>query len=87
MSKERAYMPGDTLGSLKLAHEIGAFIFTEDDPEPADVILVCGSASTEPAKRAAQLYHDGFSRYVLPTGRFGERFSDFRAEIKKTNGN
>ncbi len=59
------------------------FIFVEDEPAPADVILVCGSARTEPARRAAALYRQGFSARVLPTGRFGERYADLREEMRR----
>ena len=59
------------------------FLFIEDEPEPADVIVVCGSARIEPAKRAGELYHAGFSRRILPTGRYGERYADLREEMRR----
>ena len=46
------------------------FIFTEDQPEPADIIFIPGSAWPELALRAAGLWHRGFSPLILPSGRF-----------------
>lgn len=71
----------------QFVESIADFVFVEDAPEQADVILVCGSARTEPAKRAAELYLAGYSRYVLPTGRYGERYADFRSEMRKVAEN
>lgn len=64
-----------------LTDSITEFIFAEDAPQKADVILVCGSARLEPARRAAELYREGYAPYVLATGRYGERYSDFRTEM------
>ncbi|MBR5116008.1 MAG: YdcF family protein, partial [Lachnospiraceae bacterium] len=63
--------------------DIADFIFLEDEPEQADLILVCGSARIEPAKRAAKLYHAGYAGRILPTGRFGEQFADLGAQMRK----
>ena len=46
------------------------FIFTEDQPEPPDIIFIPGSAWPELALRAAGLWHRGFSPLILPSGRF-----------------
>ncbi len=64
-------------------YEITEFIFREDAPAKADVILVCGSARPEPAVRAAALYREGYAPYVLPTGRFGSAFADLKEEQER----
>ncbi|MCR4763277.1 MAG: YdcF family protein [Lachnospiraceae bacterium] len=63
------------------------FIFVDDAPEQADVILICGSSRKAPAIRAAALYHEGWSDRILPTGRFGHNFPDFRAEMRRLSEN
>ena len=66
-----------------LLEAVTDFIFPEDEPEKADLILVCGSARLEPARRGAQLFKEGYSRYIMPTGRFGERYRGFRDEMER----
>ncbi len=46
------------------------FIFVQDKPERADVILVPGSRTVEHALRAAEIYRAGYAPYVLPSGRY-----------------
>ncbi len=67
----------------ELLQDIANFIFLEDAPAQADLILVCGSARIAPVKRAAELYHAGFADRILPTGRFGQAFPDLTAQLKK----
>ncbi|MBQ3791413.1 MAG: YdcF family protein [Lachnospiraceae bacterium] len=67
--------------------DIANFIFLEDQPEQADLIMVCGSARIEPARRAAELYHAGFATRVLPTGRYGEQSADLKAQMRKLAAN
>lgn len=48
--------------------EVTDFLFLQGDPEPADLILVFGSARPEKAERAAQLYRDGHAPRLLCVG-------------------
>lgn len=55
------------------------FIFVEDKPERADVILVPGGNYPESARRAAALFARGYAPWVLPSGRYSKpegRFQD-----------
>lgn len=76
-----------TAGAEDFIRAVTEFIFVEDAPERADVILIPGSRKTEHAIRAAELYCAGYAPYVLPSGRystvngcFGEIPERYRAE-------
>ena len=51
---------------------VSDFIFAEDPPEKADIILLPGSFHEEHVLRAAELYHDGFAQLILPSGRYAK---------------
>ncbi len=76
-----------TAGAEGFIRAVTEFIFVQDAPEKADVILIPGSRKTEHAIRAAELYRAGYAPYVLPSGRystvkgcFGEIPERYRAE-------
>ena len=76
-----------TAGAEDFIRAVTEFIFVQDAPEKADVILIPGSRKTEHAIRAAELYRAGYAPYVLPSGRystvkgcFGEIPERYRAE-------
>ena len=43
------------------------FIFMSDIPQKSDVILVPGTAHAQITEKAAQLYHQGYAPYILPS--------------------
>lgn len=62
---------------MGIIEDITRFLFVEDPPEKADVIMVVGSSCPELAERAAELWKAGFAPFVLigggvsvKTGRF-----------------
>ncbi|MGN0746109.1 MAG: YdcF family protein [Aristaeellaceae bacterium] len=59
-----------TLGAEGFVRAVSDFVFVEDAPAPSDVILIPGNSSPVHALRAAELYHQGMARYLLPSGRF-----------------
>ena len=68
---------------MGLVSLVTRYLFIENAPEKADVILVPGCPFPEPMERAARLYHDGFSKLLLPSGncwifhkRGGERLTE-----------
>ena len=76
-----------TAGAEGFIRAVTEFIFVQDAPEKADVIFVPGAARPEHALKAAELYHQGYAPYVLPSGRystvkgcFGEIPERYRAE-------
>lgn len=48
------------------------FIFAEDPPEKADIIFIPGSGIPDLARRAAQLYLEGYAPRILPSGRYAK---------------
>lgn len=69
--------------SNRILNDITNFIFVEDGPIQADVIFIAGSASPEPAERAAELYRQGYSPYLLPAGRFSYKRGRFEGPETK----
>ncbi len=49
---------------------ITEFVFAEDALEPADLITAVGSTHPEIPLKAADLYHNGYARQILVTGRY-----------------
>lgn len=50
--------------------DIGKFIFMEEPPQPADLLLIPGGAYPCVGERAAQLYRQGYAPLLLPSGRY-----------------
>ena len=46
------------------------FIFMEDTPQEADVIFIPGSGYGELAIHAAELYHQGFAKKIVASGKY-----------------
>lgn len=67
-----------TAGAERYIRAVTDFIFVEDAPEQADVILIPGSRKTEHAIHAAELYRAGYAPYVLPSGRYATTYGCFR---------
>ena len=59
-----------TMGAAGFVRAVSDFVFVEDAPAPSDVILIPGNSSPVHALRAAELYHQGMARYLLPSGRY-----------------
>ncbi len=58
---------------LKTINAITKFIFIEDKPSKADLIIVPGSSHAGLAKKASELYLNGFARKVLFTGGYNPK--------------
>lgn len=61
--------------------ELTDFIFVQDEPQAADIIFVPGNGHAAPSERAAQLYAEGLSPYVLPSGRYAIGLRKFAGQI------
>ena len=57
---------------MKFLIDITEFIFLEDLPEKADLIIVPGNTWPQPAWRAAALYHEGMAPYIVVSGRYSK---------------
>ena len=56
---------------------ITEFIFVENEPARSDIIFVPGGNYPDAARKAAKLYQEGYSDYILPSGRFSIRTGHF----------
>ena len=54
----------------KFLRQITDFIFVENPPKRADLILIPGSGYPQIAEEAARLYKDGYAPLILPSGRY-----------------
>ncbi len=70
----REYPPG----AEAFIRGVNAFVFLEDEPFQADVILTPGNANPCHAIRAAALYRQGYAPWVLPSGRYTKEVGGFR---------
>ena len=65
------------------------FIFVEQEPKTADIIFVPGSGFPQIAEKAAELYGEGFSSLVLPSGKYSilqGKFGGVRAKEEEYDG-
>ena len=49
---------------------ITEFVFVEDPPENADIIFLPGGEYPQGAEYAAQLFHQGLSPFIIPSGKY-----------------
>lgn len=52
----------------RIIADISDYIFVSDGPERADAIFLPGSSYAEQPEYAAQLYREGYSRWLIPSG-------------------
>ena len=62
---------------------ISKFIFIENPPEKADIIFIPGGSSPELSEHAAYLYKQGFSKLILPSGKFPKHTGFFSGTLSK----
>lgn len=62
---------------MKFLRDITEFIFLEDLPKQADIIIVPGNTWPQPARRAAALYQAGMAPYIVVSGRYSKGRSAF----------
>lgn len=65
---------------LAFLEEMSRFIFLEDVPQKADVILIPGSNQGALADTAAKLWREGWAPYVLPSGKYSKITGKFAGE-------
>ena len=62
---------------------ISDFIFVKDEPLPADVIFVPGNGYPHMAEAAADLWKQGYGKWILPSGRYTVTLGHFVGVQKK----
>lgn len=57
---------------MGFVEDITDFIFVEDKPERADLLLIPGGDQGALAVTVARLYREGYAPYILPSGRYSK---------------
>jgi uncharacterized SAM-binding protein YcdF (DUF218 family) len=57
--------------------DITDFIFIRDELSPADAIFIPGNWSVELPEMAAELYHQGLARFIVPSGKHSIKLGYF----------
>ncbi len=52
----------------RIITDISNYIFVSDQPEKADAIFLPGGSHPEQPEYAAELYHKGFAKWLIPSG-------------------
>jgi len=52
----------------KIISDISDYIFVSDEPEKVDAIFLPGGSHPELPEYAAELYHKGYARWLIPAG-------------------
>ena len=68
---------------ISLTDDLTRQIFVEDRPEKADVIFIPGNGYPQMAERAAELYHQGFAPYILPSGKYSVTVGRFGGVLRE----
>lgn len=61
----------------RILEDITRFVFVDDPPEPADIILLPGGSHPEQAECAAALYGQGLAPLIMPSGRYSVKHGRF----------
>jgi uncharacterized SAM-binding protein YcdF (DUF218 family) len=70
---------------MRIIKDITNFIFLENEPEQADIIFIAGSAYPEIAEKAAEIWSNGYSRTILPSGRYSVKCGYFPGPLSKAD--
>lgn len=68
------------IGLLKLIDDITDFIFVKNLPQKSDIIFIPGSSKYEVSICAAELFHQNFADYILPSGKHSVKNKEFSQE-------
>jgi uncharacterized SAM-binding protein YcdF (DUF218 family) len=68
---------------MKIIDDITNFIFLEDEPQKVDIIFIPGGSYAEIAEKAAVLWNKGYSKLILPSGKYSIKRGYFPGPITK----
>ena len=68
----------------EIMREIGDYIFVEDEPKEAEIILIPGNGYPQMAEQAARLYRDGYAPVVLPSGKYSVTLGKFGGVLSES---
>ena len=73
----------------KIISDISDYIFVSDEPEVVDAIFLPGGSHPELPEYAAELYHKGYAKWIIPSGGVSvkrDRWSGVRSKAEIYNG-
>lgn len=70
---------------MKIINDITDFIFLEHELKQADIIFVPGGSYPEIAEKAAEIWSDGYSKTILPSGRYSVKRGYFPGSLSKAD--
>lgn len=70
---------------MKIIDDITNFIFLEDKPQKADIIFIPGGSYAELAEHAARLWREGYSKIILPAGKYSVKRGYFPGPLSKSD--
>jgi uncharacterized SAM-binding protein YcdF (DUF218 family) len=70
---------------MRFIDDITRFIFLEDEPREADIIIIPGGSYAEIAEKAANLWKQGYAPYVLPSGKYSVKRGYFPGPLSKAD--
>ncbi len=62
---------------VRILKDITDFIFISDEPETADILFIPGGSYPETAERAARIYHETNTPFILPSGKYSIKLGVF----------
>jgi len=63
-----------------LVNDITNFIFIENKPQKADIILIPGGSRSQLIEKACELYFSNYSSLLLPSGGFNNKINNYESE-------
>lgn len=74
----------------RIITDISNYIFVSDAPEKSDVIFLPGGSHPEQPEYAAELYHKGYAKWLIPSGGISvkrDKWLGVRSKAEIYNGN
>lgn len=71
--------------SDRIISDIADFIFVSDEPEKVDAIFLPGGSYSEQPEYAAELYHQGYAKWLVPSGGISVKLDKWPGVHSKAN--
>ncbi len=69
----------------RIITDISDFIFVSDEPEKVDAVFLPGGSNPEQPEYAAELYHKGFAKWLIPSGGISVKLDKWQGVRSKAN--
>ena len=73
----------------RIITDISDYIFVADEPQKVDAIFLPGGSHPQQPEYAAELYHKGFAKWLVPSGGISvkmEKWQGVRSKVEIYNG-